>query len=181
MKMPMRIILLCLASVLLLTGCGDNGITELKAWMEQVKTKAVPRVTPISEPKVFIPASYAGRNQIDPFDPAKLLAVFARMAAANDNGKKPDFERPKEALEGFQLDTMKMVGTVSVKNVRIALIQVGKITYKATVGSWIGQNFGKVTNITDSQVNIIETVQDSAGKGDWIDRKATLELQEAKK
>ena len=70
------------------------------------------KVTPIAEPKVSCQLPMSG-SLIDP-DPAKLLVVFARLKAANDNGLKPDFDRPK-ALEAFPLETMKMVGTFDNK------------------------------------------------------------------
>jgi type IV pilus assembly protein PilP len=167
------VILICLSA------CGDNGVGDLKVWMDQVKKETQVRVKPVAEPKLFVPVSYAHGNLIDPFDASKLMVVFARIKAANDNGLKPDFERPKEALEGYPLEAMRMVGTFDNRKAFQALIQVGKAVFPAVLGGYIGQNFGKIVSITDSKIDIVETVQDATGE--WTERKASLELQEAKK
>lgn len=170
---------LAVITALMLTACGDNGVSELKEWMNQVKKETQVKVNPLQEPKVFVPVSYESKGMLDPFDSVKLLAVFARMKAANDNGLKPDFDRPKEALEGYPLESMKMVGTFDNRKKLQALIQVGKIIYPATVGAYVGQNFGKVISVSESRIDLVETVQDATGE--WTERKASLELQEAKK
>ena len=176
----MRLIInICLVTMLLcLSGCGNNGISDLKMWMDNVKKETIVSVPTVTEPKVFVPVAYYGGDLVDPFDPSKLLIVFARMKDANDNGLKPNLDRPKEALEAFTLDTMSMVGTIESKGVIKALIRVGVTTYAVTKGSFIGPNFGKIVAITESNVELIETVQDASGE--WVERKATLEKQEAK-
>ncbi|MFZ6820486.1 pilus assembly protein PilP [Undibacterium sp. Ji22W] len=165
--------------VVSLSGCGDNGLSELKEWMDQVKKETHVKVTPVAEPKVFVPVAYNGSNLIDPFDPSKLLVVFARLKAANDNGLKPDFDRPKEALEGYALESMKMVGTFDNRKSLQGLIQIGKAVFPAVVGGYMGQNFGKVISISETRIDLVEIVQDATGE--WTERKASLELQEAKK
>ncbi|MBI1835224.1 MAG: pilus assembly protein PilP, partial [Burkholderiales bacterium] len=100
-----------------LTACGDGEDVAIKTWMEQVKKETPTRVAPVTEPKLFVPANYESGDLIDPFDSNKLTVVFARMKAANDNGLKPDFDRPKEALEGYPLETLTMVGTIDNKKV----------------------------------------------------------------
>lgn len=176
MKVSLRLLLLVL--VLPLSACGDSGVSDINSWMETVKKETRVYVQPINEPKIFVPVAYDGEGLIDPFDPSKLLIVFARMKEANDNGLKPNFDRPKEALEAYPVDTMSMVGTIESKGVMKALIRVGTTTYAVTVGSYVGLNFGKVIGITDSKVDFVETVQDASGE--WVERKATLEKQEAK-
>lgn len=105
--------------------------------------------------------------------------MFARLKAANDNGLKPDFDRPKEAFEAFPLETMKMVGTFDNKRNVQGLVQVGKLIYPVVVGSYLGQNFGKVISVSETRIDLVEKVQDATGE--WTERTASLELQEAKK
>ncbi|MBC3874203.1 pilus assembly protein PilP [Undibacterium flavidum] len=162
-----------------LSACGDNGLTELKAWMEQVKKETSVKVASVAEPKVFVPVSYSGASLIDPFDPSKLLVVFARLKAANSNGLKPDFDRPKEALEGYALENMKMVGIFDNHKSLQGLVQIGKAVFPVVVGGYVGQNFGKVISINETRIDLVEIVQDATGE--WTERKASLELQEAKK
>jgi type IV pilus assembly protein PilP len=164
--------------VMLLSACGDSSNTELKDWMEGVKKNTRIGSTKLSEPKVFVPVDYAGKDQTDPFDPAKLQIALAHSSSDNDK-LKPDMDRRKEVLENFPLDTMKMVGTIEKQNLRVALIQVDKALYQAKVGNYMGQNFGMVTKITDSEIELKEVVQDPAG--DWVERPAKLELQETQK
>ncbi len=163
----------------MLMACVDNGVGEVREWMDQTRKETQVKVTPLAEPKVFVPVSYESGSFIDPFDHSKLLVVFARLKAANDNGLKPDFDRPKEALEAYPLESMKMVGTIDNKRKLQGLIQVGKLIYPVVVGNYIGQNFGKVISVSDTRIDMVETVQDATG--DWMERKASLELQEAKK
>jgi type IV pilus assembly protein PilP len=177
MRILSRIGLVCLT--VSLSACGDNGLSELKGWMDQVKKETHVKVTPVAEPKVFVPVAYSGANLIDPFDPSKLLVVFARLKAANDNGLKPDFDRPKEALEGYALESMKMVGTFDNHKSLQGLIQIGKAVFPVVVGGYMGQNFGKVISISETHIDLVEIVQDATGE--WTERKASLELQEAKK
>lgn len=162
-----------------LVGCGDSGVSEVQEWMNQVRKETQSRVKPIQEPKVFVPVSYESTGALDPFDSGKLMAVLARLKAENNNGLKPDFDRPREALEAFPLESMRMVGTISNKKSLQGLVQVGKAVYPTSVGSYVGQNFGRVISISETRIDLVETVQDATG--DWVERKASLELQEAKK
>lgn len=171
--------IISLSSLLMLTGCGDNGVTELQQWMESVKKETHVVVAKVSEPKVYVPVIYTGKADLDPFNPAKLLVALARMKAESNNGLRPDMERRKEVLEAYSLDELKMVGVIERATARHALIQVDKSVFQAKVGNYIGPNFGLITKITDSNLELKEIVQDAAGE--WIERKATLELQETKK
>lgn len=163
----------------ILAGCGDNGVAELQQWMDTVKKESRVIISKVSEPKVYVPVAYSGKGQIDPYNPVKLLVVLARMKAESNNGLRPDMERRREVLEAFPLDTLKMVGVIEKANVRQALVQVDKTIYQAKLGNYVGQNFGVITKITDAEIEIKEIVQDAAGE--WTERKATLELLEAKK
>jgi type IV pilus assembly protein PilP len=171
--------LLIVVSFLILTGCGDNGVSEVQQWMDKEKKETRVVISKISEPKVYVPIAYAGKIQSDPFSSSKLLLVLARMKEESNNGLRPDMDRRREVLESFPLDTLKMVGVIEKANVRQALIQVDKTVYQAKMGNYVGQNFGVITKITDGEIEVKEIVQDAAGE--WTERKATLELLEAKK
>ena len=90
---------------------------------------------------------------------------------------QPDLTRPKEPLEAFSLETLKMVGVLSRKGVIHAVIKTpDNAIYHVKKGNYVGQNFGLITQIGDSEVSLREIVQDSAG--DWSERTSTLILQE---
>jgi type IV pilus assembly protein PilP len=166
------------AALLALAGCGDSDVQEVRQWMKQVDSEAHVAVTPIAEPKTFIPFAYASNAEVDPFSPNKLLAELARQAARQGGGLKPDTARRKEFLESFPLDTVKMVGTMEKAKVIYALLQVDKAVYQVRTGQHVGQNFGLVTSVSDEAVSVKEIVQDATG--DWVERLSKLELQESK-
>lgn len=179
--MSLRIGRATLSIVLLsgLAGCGDSGVQELKQWMAEVRSQTRVSITRLAEPKKFAPFVYSEKNNIDPFNPGKLAAALAKQKASSGSGIKPDLERRREPLEGYPLDTLTMVGTLQKPGLSYALLRIDKSIFQVKVGNYIGQNLGMITNITETAVELKEVVQDASG--DWIERKAKLELQETKK
>jgi type IV pilus assembly protein PilP len=173
--MNTRIVTGALAAAMLLAGCGDSDVREVRDWMEQVKRDTRPAVKPLPEPKDFLPYAYGARQAVDPFNPNKLLGELARVAATSNNPNQPDLQRPREQLETYPLDTMQMVGTMEKGGVRFALLQVDRSLYQVRTGQRIGQNFGVVTHVGEDAVDIREVVQDAAGE--WTGRTSKLELQ----
>ncbi|HJV82527.1 pilus assembly protein PilP [Noviherbaspirillum sp.] len=163
----------------LLAGCGDGDVQEVKQWMEEVKRQTPVTVQKLPEPKRFTPYDYSAKNDVDPFNPAKLTVALAKTQADSGSGIKPDLDRRKEPLENFPLDSIKMVGTLEKPGLSFALLQVDKSVFQVKVGNYIGQNFGMITKITETEVELKEIVRDAAGE--WTERKAKLELQENKK
>jgi type IV pilus assembly protein PilP len=174
-----RCMTLSLALLSGLAGCGDGGVQEIKQWMDEVKRQTKVSIPKLSEPKKFTPFIYGGKDTIDPFSVGKLAAAFAKLQSNSPNALKPDLDRRREPLESFPLDTVKMVGTLRKPGLSYALLQVDKAIFQAKVGNYVGQNLGMITNITDTAVELKEIVQDASG--DWVERKAKLELQEMKK
>ena len=160
----------------LLAGCGDSDVQEVRQWMKEVDATTHVAVKALPEPKTFVPFAYAAQGQPDPFNPDKLMTGLAKARAGG--GVQPDMDRRKEFLEGFPLDTMKMVGTLQKGGVAYGLLQIERMVYQVRKGQHLGQNFGLVTAVTEDAVNIRELVQDAAG--DWVERTAKLELQDSK-
>ena len=170
--------ILVLAAVTALNGCNDSGV-ELQQWMQETKQQTKVSIPKLSEPKKFIPFLYDSKASADPYSPKKLMVAFAHAQNNASSLLKPDMERRREPLESFPLDTLKMVGTLEKPAVRYALLQADKTIFQAKIGNYIGQNFGLITKVTDTEVELKEIVQDASG--DWIERPAKLELQESKK
>jgi type IV pilus assembly protein PilP len=177
--MKLRHIGTMLMPAMLLAGCADGNVQELKQWMEDVKRQTKAVVPKLAEPKVFTPFAYERKSELDPFNPQKLSNALARLQPPKGVGIQPDLARRKEALESFPLDTIRMVGILQKPGQSHALLQVDKSVYQAKVGNHIGQNFGVITRISEAEVEIREIIKDPAGE--WTERKAKLELQEAKK
>ena len=175
-------LLLAVCGLLVLSACADGSDQELSRWMSQERAKAQPKVQPLAEPKQFKPENYLRASELDPFTELKLTQALKReagKASANSALIAPELSRRKGPLEAFPLDTMAMVGSLVKEGKPVALVTVGKLLYQVRPGDYLGQNYGKVTAITETKVALREIVQDAAGE--WIEREANLNLQERSK
>jgi len=174
---------LLLTSVLLaLAACGATGNDELHQWMADQKSQAHPKVAPISEPKQFKPESYTQVTATEPFSIQKLTQALKRESTQSVSSGAliaPELARRHEALEAFPLDAMALVGSLTKAGQPVALVKVDNLLYQVKPGNHLGQNYGRVTKITETEVTLREIVQDAAGE--WIERPATLQLQEKSK
>lgn len=161
-----------------LGGCSDNDQLEVTQWMSDVKRDTKIVVRKIDEPKKFTPFSYTAADAVDPYNPIKLSVALAKMQAKSNGVLKPNLDRRREALENYPLDAMRMVGTLQKPGLSYALVQVDKAVFRIKVGSYVGQNFGMVTKVTETEMELKEIVQDASGE--WAERQAKLELQESK-
>lgn len=166
----------------LMAGCGSSGDDELRQWMAELRTTTKPRVTPLSEPKQFLPQTYSSESGVEPFNAVKLTQALRResnQSASNAALIAPEMARRKEPLEAYPLDAMVMVGSLDKKNTPTALLRVDKLLYQVRVGNYLGQNYGKIVKITENSIQLREIVQDATG--DWVERTANLDLQEGNK
>lgn len=166
--------LLCLVAGLL-AACGGEEHQDIKQWMAEVSKDMRGRVQPIPEIKPFPIVSYDAGDLLEPFSSAKVVPE----KRGGGGGIQPDFDRPREPLEAYPLESLKMVGVVRKAKTLHALIQVDGTIHQVRMGNHLGQSFGVVTSITEAQVNIKELVQDPSGQtADWVERLATLQLQD---
>ena len=177
-----RSLTLALLGVLILAGCAGDQHQDVKEWMREASKDLKGKVPPLPELKPFPIVSYDASKLTDPFSAGKV--VPEKSAAAG--GRTPDFDRPKEPLEAYPLESLKLVGVMlpgkGVTKTPYALIHTGSSLYYVMVGNHLGQSFGVVTAITDSEVKIKETVKDPTGQtADWVERPASLYLEGAKK
>lgn len=178
---PYRLIFASVIGILL-SGCGASGEDELRQWMSELRATTKPRVTPLTEPKQFLPQAYSSDSGVEPFDSLKLTQALRRdstQLASNAALIAPEMARRKEPLESYPLDVMAMVGSLDKKGTPTALLKVDKLLYQVRLGNYIGQNYGKITRINENSIQLREIVQDATG--DWIERAATLDLLEGKK
>ena len=156
-------------------GCGGEQ-QELAQWMEQQRREVKPNVQPLSPPKKFMPQPYAALTGVEPFSSQKLAVALKQEARQPNSLLSAEINRRKEPLEAYPLDSMSMVGSV-VKNGRpSALLRVDSLLYQVKQGDYLGQNYGKITKISETDVSLREIVQDAAGE--WIERTSALQLQE---
>ncbi len=173
---------LTLVPLILLSGCFGDEQQDTKQWMQEQRNATKPNVPPVPEPKKFVPTPYQNDLSIEPFSNQKLAQALKReatQASANAALVAPELNRRKEVLEGYPLDAISMVGTMLPKGVAVALIKVDNLLYQVRVGDYLGQNYGKVMKLTETELTLREIVQDAAGE--WIERQANLQLQEGSK
>jgi type IV pilus assembly protein PilP len=162
--------------LLFVTACSSEQ-SELQAWMDE-ETKAVaPTKEKISEPKVFEPYRYENATQVDPFSSVKLATALDKLQK-NKGALQPDLKRRREVLENFPLENIRMVGHLANNKSAFALLQAENVVYQAKIGNYLGQNFGVITKMNDTEVQIKELVQDAAGE--WTERETALRIQEKK-
>jgi type IV pilus assembly protein PilP len=149
---------------------------ELQTWMDQQKREVRPNVAPLSPPKRFDPQPYLQANAVEPFSTQKLTVALKQEARQPNSVLAAEMNRRKEPLEAYPLDSMHMVGSVAKFGRQYALMKVDNLLYQVKVGDYIGQNYGKVTKISETEVALREIVQDAAGE--WTERPTTLQLQE---
>ena len=152
---------------------------DLQQWMSEQRRVTKPKITPISEPKKYVPLAYSEGNSLDPFSSDKLTQALWRETAGAIAGAQlvaPELNRRKEPLEAFPLDVMSMVGSLDRSGRRVALVKVDNLLHQVRVGNYLGQNYGRVDKIGESEVVLREIVQDAAGE--WIERNTVLQLQE---
>ena len=164
-----------LTTVLFLTACGGEQ-DELSQWMDQQRREAKPSVPPLTPPKKFNPQTYAGFGGVEPFSTQKLLVALKQEARQTNSLLSAEINRRKEALEAYPLDSMSMVGSVTKAGRPFALLRVDNLLYQVKSGDYLGQNFGRITKISETGVSLREIVQDAAGE--WIERTSALQLQE---
>ena len=165
-----RALLCALFSVLGLVGCGDR-LSDLQQYANEVKARKGGHIEPIPQIKPFETYVYADQNITSPFLPQfqSNLANASVPKGTSLNGLHPDTTRNREYLEQFPLDGLKMVGTLNVDSTLFALVKdSNNIVTRVVVGNYMGQNYGKIVSITESDIKLREIVPD--GQGGWTER-----------
>ena len=167
-----------ITAVLFLAACGGDEHQDLKEELKVLTKDLRGRIEPLPVVKPYEPVPYKAFEMPDPFGAAKIeLAIAAAAKSKGSGANAPDTVRPKEPLEAYPLESLKMVGTLSQKGVTSALVRADASLYRIKAGNYLGQNFGVITGITDNQINLKELVQDASG--DWTERKTALQILEA--
>ncbi len=163
-----------LLAALLLAGCGGEEFQDLRDFVKNAGADMRGKIEPPPDIKPYEPFGYENANSLpDPFKPRKQDARNSNRSGQN----QPNLDRPKEELEDYALESLKMVGYLYQNKVSHAVIRSseGKI-YRAKAGNYIGLNFGQIISITETEMKIKEMVQDSSG--DWSERESSLHLIE---
>lgn len=172
-------LLLATGMALGLSGCADGKLEELSAWMQQQRAAVRTDLPPLAPLLPFLPLAYEPAQSPDPFNPQKLALVLRKDAGAAAMASRllgPELNRPRQPLESFPLESMRMVGSLMRQGQRVALVRIEQQVHVVRDGQYLGQNYGRITQITETGIHLREIVQD--GAGEWAERTTVLSLQE---
>lgn len=163
------------AALLGLTGCESSNLGDLQSYVAQVKARNPGRIEPLPEIEVYQTHSYSVANLRDPFSKPETRQQDAEQQKASTGGISPDFNRPRELLEEYPLDSLRMVGTLEREQNVWAIVKANDGTiHRVVTGNYMGQNHGKIISISDNQIDLTEIIPD--GAGGWQERNAALAL-----
>lgn len=162
---------LLLVISLALSACGESTHSDLDQFIRDAGNNLQGKVTPPLEVKPYKYYPYDAFDIPDPFKPRKSEAM-----KKGGGGFQPDLKRRREFLESFPLESLKMVGSLQQSKVIYALVKAPDGTlHRVKAGGYLGQDFGLVTGISESELKLKEIVQDNTG--DWVERISTLMLE----
>ncbi|MBT8091565.1 MAG: pilus assembly protein PilP [Gammaproteobacteria bacterium] len=155
-----------------LAGCGGN-MDDLNRYIDEIKAKPGGRIDPLPEITPYNVFMYAADAQgiRSPFVPD------TPQASTVGGGTRPDRDRSREYLESFSLDTLNMVGTLDMNDTSYGLVQASDgLIHRVTIGNYMGQNDGRITEISESEIRLVEIISD--GIGGYIERDAAVSLSD---
>jgi len=171
--------LFALACMAALAACSGEQFGDLKKELNEMTKDLRGRVDPLPQVRPYEPVAYQAESEVDPFRPGRIEVALAGGATPAAGGRAPDMDRPKEPLEAFPLESIQMVGSLTQGRETFGLVKAGPNLYRVRKGNYMGQNFGVITGIDESQISLKELIQE--GSGEWVERSSSLQLQEVKK
>lgn len=169
------------SACVVLAGC-SNDISDLHNFVQEAKANRNVKLAPLPTIKPHETYRYVAAGRRNPFEPFLSTPIGPTTDAKKGKGKGPHpiEGRPRELLESYPLDSLRMVGILEQKDTRWALIKTNEGTiHRVKKGNYLGQHHGKILDITDDKVILTEIVPD--GLGDWIERPASMALVESPK
>ena len=172
----MKPIYSALITMLLLSGCGaQKSHNDLVQFMDEARKVPQSKIDPPPTFEPYEPFVYAVAEKRSPFDQPQSADELSLARQGNRQSVEPDFDRPKEPLEFFNLSGLKMVGTLAREGSLWALVDDGEGSiHRVQPGNYMGKNFGRITNATETQLELIEIVSD--GREGWLERPKTIKL-----
>lgn len=169
----MRKRLCAILGCLLLAACSSEEHGDIKAWMDE-ESKGI-KGSVQEPPPIFTPpiVSYSAKSLESPFSSEK---VKTRDGSSLNDKSNPSAGRAPEYLEGFPLESMRLIGIVAYQGKTYAVIQTPEKPKHVTVGNYVGPNYGKIVEISKTQMRISETVKDANDV--WVQREKILYLQQ---
>ncbi len=159
-------------SAFLLSACAGD-MDDLDEYVNKIKARPGGRIEPLPEITPYEVFTYVADAQgmRSPFVPD------TPQASGAGGGARPDLDRSREYLESFPLDSLGMVGTLYIGETMYGLVQTSDgLIHRVVPGNYIGQNDGRITEISESAIDLIEIISD--GIGGYIERDAAVGLSD---
>ncbi|WP_304639401.1 pilus assembly protein PilP [Pseudomonas sp.] len=157
-----------------LTGCGSGDMSDLHAFMEAERARPAGQIEPLPTFKPYEAFTYSATSLRSPFQPPVRVDHAQRQRGSQD--VRPDEDRPRQFLEGFNIENFTMVGILSNREGMQALVQGAGSVHRVRVGDYLGRNHGRIVAIEEGRIDVVELVPD--GEGGWLERPRTLSLPE---
>ena len=142
--------------------------------MDDVKAKPKGAIEPLPKFQAYEAFTYNAASLRSPFQPPIKIDLIQREKGSKEI--KPDETRVKQFLEGFNIETFEMVGTLKNETGAYALVKGAGGVHRVRAGDYLGRNHGKIMTIDESKIEVMEIVPD--GEGGWLERPRTLPLKE---
>lgn len=158
-----------------LPGCtSNNEYADLKKTLEEIRQRPRGAIQPPPEFKAQPTYTYSAHKLRSPFTPPSDEVA---LPDSDVQAVAPDLTRPKEYLEQFNIEALKMVGTMQRPGGSLeALIQDGEGgVQRVRVGNYLGKNFGRVVAVDESRVSVLEVVPD--GHDGWVERPRSIRIE----
>lgn len=169
----MKTLLPIVLAGLVVTGCSGD-MDDLDRYINEVKARPGGRIEPLPEITPYEVFTYVADTDglRSPFVPDSPQA-----AGGPSGGARPDLERSREFLEQFPLDTLNMVGTLEIGSSTFGLVQTRDgLIHRVSPGNYVGQNDGRITAVTESEIQVLEIISD--GIGGYLERDAAIGLSD---
>lgn len=164
-------------ALVLLTGC-ERGTRDLQQWVAETLRTPAGEIDPIPPVITAEIVSYEAYDLRDPFQRRVARADDAGEEQVAGDGVRPDFDRRREFLENFPLDTLRMVGTLEIEGVNYALIRDNdNVVHRVAEGNYMGGNHGRVARVRSDRVELVELYEDP--RGGWLERRAQVLLADS--
>lgn len=159
----------------MLAGCGSGSdFSDLRSYMDEVRARPKGAIEPLPKFQPYESFTYRAASLRSPFQPPVKIDMVSRQKGSQE--VKPDESRVKQFLEGFNIETFEMVGTLRNDRELFALVNGAGGVHRVKVGDYLGRNHGKILVIDESKIDLMEIVPD--GEGGWLERPRSLSLKE---
>lgn len=167
---------------LVMSGCVSTDRSDLEDYVAEVLARPGGKIEdkPVFKPYEAYEYQSGEKNARDPFDLFYQLAAEdiekEEVPKLSKEMEQEIFHRNKEDLEQFELDSLRMVGTLEDSSIQWGIVQSpdGNV-HRVKVGNYLGRNIGKILNIFEDRIEIREIIKTSSGRME--EREAAIALE----